>query len=507
MKRNKISYKRFFSLLLSMLLLSLCLAGCTSTQDSNTQIQSDTQKQSDAHGQESQAEPVNLKWYIRFDDQKDLKMVNDKLNELTLEKINATVEIINIPGATYDDKMQVIMGGREECDIIFTGATFADFWGNAARGAFLPLNDLMATYGKETYDAIPEALWEGVKIDGEIYGVINYQIEAKEAGFYVPTEILEKYEFDLSAVEKMEDIEPLLEMVKQNEPDKIPIVVLAKDLLPLMGYDDIGTYGSPGAVVIGDKDLTVVNQYETQGFKDFIEIMRKWYKAGYIAKDAPTITAYNDQIKAGKVACVLQNMKPGGLAQEEVSFGRPLTTKKIMEGRVLPSAIAATLNCISSTSKNPEKAMEFLNLMNTDKEVYNLMCFGIEDVHYKKTGENRIELIENSGYQPNKSWAFGNQFNAYLLPTQNDTDWEDTIALNENSSTSDLLGFVFNPENVKNQISQCQSVWDQYFPAIISGAVDLDTYLPEFLQKLEQAGSKEIIAEKQKQIDAWKEKK
>jgi putative aldouronate transport system substrate-binding protein len=157
--------------------------------------------------------------------------------------------------------MQVILGGREECDVVFAGAGFADFWGNSARGAFIPLNDLIAQYAQDTYDAIPESLWDGVRHNGEIYGVINYQIEAKEGGVYAPTAILDKYDFDLSSVKTMEDVEPLLAKIHADDPTIIPVVVNEVDFLPLMGYDDIGTYGTPGAVAIGDDSLTVISPF------------------------------------------------------------------------------------------------------------------------------------------------------------------------------------------------------------------------------------------------------
>lgn len=506
--------KKVLTLIMGLVLTVGALTACGNKNGAPTGVNSsggaetseENSKDTDASTGKKE-EPVELKWYIRFDDQADTAKVNEELNKLLLEKINCTVEISNIPGGTYNDKMQVILGGREECDVVFAGAGFADFWGNTTRGAFLPLNDLLDKYGKETYNNIPESLWNGVKVNGDIYGVINYQIEAKEAGFYVPTEILNKYNFDLSTVKKLEDIEPLLEQVHKDDPTIIPIMVNEVDLLPLMGYDEIGTQNSPGAVAIGDDSLTVVNQYETEGWQNYVKLIRKWYEAGYIAADAATMDSGNDLIKAGKVAVFLNNMKPGGEEEQEILWGRDLTVQKIMDGRVLPSAVSATLQCISSTNKHPEKAMEFINLLNTDKDVYNLVCFGIEGVHYNKVGDNRIELVENSGYQPNKAWAMGNQFNAYLQSTQSDTVWEDTMALNENSSVSELLGFVFDQEAVKSQVAQCQSVIDQYFRSIVRGTVDPDTYIPEFLEKLKLAGVDDIIAEKQAQLNTWKTSK
>lgn len=452
-------------------------------------------------------EVIELKWYTRFDDQKDTQMVNDELNKILKEKIGCTVKIMNIPAGTYNDKMPVILGGREECDIVFAGTSFADYWGNAQRGAFLPLNDLLEEYGKETYEAIPEKFWDGVKLDGEIYGVINYQIENTANGFVIRQDIIDKYGIDMDSIKKLEDIEPYLEKIHQDDPSMVAIEVNSMDTIPMIGYDEIGTANSPGAVMIGDDSLKVVNQYETQEWRDYVDLMRKWYEAGYIQTDAATATNQNDLKKAGKEAMIFGNVKPGGEQEAEVLWGRDMVQKQLTKGRVLPSKVSATMNCISSTSKHPEKAMEFLNLLNTDKEVYNMVCFGIEGVHYNKVDDNRIEMVENSGYQPNKAWSFGNQFNAYVYGDQPDTVWEDTIKMNEESDVSELLGFVFDQEPVKNQVAQCQSVVDQYYKAIVSGSVDPDKYIPEFLDKLEQAGGNEIIAEKQKQIDEWKANK
>ena len=69
---------------------------------------------------------------------------------------------------------------------------------------------------------------------------------------------------------------------------------------------------------------------------------------------------------------------------------------------------------------------------------------------------------------------------------------------------SPILGFAFNPEPVKTEIAQCQAVSKEYMPILGTGSADLATKLPEFLDKLNKAGSEKIVAEIQKQIDAWK---
>ncbi len=494
--------KKITALTLSLLMMLGLVASCASPETSS-EAPADASTSDAPADDTSTEETVDLIWYTRFDDQADTAMVNEALNAMTLEKINANVEMINIPAGVYNDKMQVILGGQEVCDVVFTGSSFADYWGNAARGAFAPLNELLANEGKETYDAIPEALWEGVKLNGEIYGVINYQIVGRQAGIYIPQKYVDEFGFDITTVNNFEALEPILADLKATYPDVTPTVVNVNDFNSYFGYDEIGALGSVGAVAIGDESLTVINQYATDGFSDFVTLMHEWYKAGYIAPDAATITNTNDLAKAGKLGTAFNNIKPGGEEEFEVLWGVDMAEHTFVEAHVSPTGVSATLNSIPITSENPGKAMEFINLLNTDVELYNLVCFGLEGTHYEMVGESRIELVENSGYQPNKAWSMGNQFNAYVYGSQADDVWEETMALNEGASVSNLLGFVFDMDPVQNQVAQCQTVVDQYRMAIMTGSVDPVEYLPTFLDELEAAGAAEIMAEQQSQIDAW----
>ena len=76
--------------------------------------------------------------------------------------------------------------------------------------------------------------------------------------------------------------------------------------------------------------------------------------------------------------------------------------------------------------------------------------------------------------------------------------------MNNSAVTSSVLGFSFNPDPVKTELAQCASVVNEYYVPLFTGSVDPDTTLPIFLNKLGNAGSARIIAEVQKQIDAWK---
>lgn len=118
------------------------------------------------------------------------------------------------------------------------------------------------------------------------------------------------------------------------------------------------------------------------------------------------------------------------------------------------SSVLSTLNAISTTSKNPEKAMQLLNLINTDKDLYNLLCHGIEGKHYIKVDSQTVKAIPDGGYEPNTDWEFGCQFNGYYREGQKPGIWEETVKINESAAPSPIIGFVFDPLPVKTQVAQ-----------------------------------------------------
>jgi putative aldouronate transport system substrate-binding protein len=185
----------------------------------------------------------------------------------------------------------------------------------------------------------------------------------------------------------------------------------------------------------------------------------------------------------------------------DVQFVKPLLTT---------DKAAATITAISATSPNKERAMMFLNLLNTDKEVYNLLTWGVADKHYKKVGDNRIETKADGGYQTFSAWEYGNMMNSFLSegdPKGGEVDgkfvkmWSD---LNKNAAPSNALGFTFDFTPVKAEKANCDAIIDELYYSISTGTVDTEKYLPQLLDKLKKAGGDKIIAEKQKQLDTWK---
>lgn len=453
-----------------------------------------------------------LNWYLRYEEQADQQLISDEVNKLTEAELGCRVNIKRIENGDYEQKISLALASGDSVDICHMAPRYG-FYSNVSKKAFTPLDDLIKQYAQETYASIPEHLWDATKVDGKIYGVPNYQIVGRMNGFVVLKSLLDKYDFDLSKVEKLEDMEPFFEKVKNGEDSSLKIYGSASSayewgLIHYIGLDPIGSEKYPAVVRVDDEELKVVNQYETEEFENFCKLMRSWYTKGYIPKQGSS-DGEADLKMQGLMVSWIDNIAPGYLPNFAKQCGdREVEGKVIDPPYVNTSNVIATMNCIGASSKNPELAMQFINMVDTDKNgIYNLLCYGIEDKHYKKLGENRIEKIEDSGYDPNVCWEFGNNLNAYLQPGQEDDLWEQTAQINENARVSNLLGFSLNTEPVATELAACTAAVSEYIGTLTSGAVDPEAVLPEFRAKLKAADVDKVIAEVQRQVDEWKKTK
>ena len=145
--------------------------------------------------------------------------------------------------------------------------------------------------------------------------------------------------------------------------------------------------------------------------------------------------------------------------------------------------------------------MKYLELLETDPYVINLITYGIEGVHYEKVSDNVVRPIEGVSYAQ-QSWAWGNVFNTYTLENQEEDVWEQTKEMNDNARKSPILGFGFNSEPVQNELVNVNTVVTEY-SGILTDERDMDELYDQFLADLEVAGVDKVIAEMQSQIDEF----
>lgn len=422
-------------------------------------------------------------------------------NEKTLQDIGVKTEWEFISTGSYSEKLNVIMAAGEEFDVCYTG--FVNPIASAVNnGAFLALNDLMDEYAPDLYDSMPEYWWDATTFDGKIYAVPNQQVAAMPSGVWTFKRHADKYGFDMDSIKCLEDLEPMLEVIKQNEPDLWPFRVVPGVGASITGEtaDDYEILTTGLCIKRDDKTAQLINYYELPEFYEGIELLNSWWKKGYIRKDIVSVMDDTSDFKAKKYVFNVGNWKPGMEVETMASYGEECVRSIYNEACITTADCDSTMFAISRTSKYPEKAMEFINYINTNVEAYNLLASGIEGVNYDMLEDGRIKVKEGNKYPIGSGWKWGNQFNAYITDTQDPNVWVETKELNENAKVSPIMGFRANTDDILTEIAQVEAVVAEF--AVIQYS-DYEKLYPEFLKRLEKAGLPKIKAEYQRQINEF----
>lgn len=502
--------KKLIAMLLVLVMVLGMVACGPQDEAATTEANNTTGNNADTSTEGNEREHVTLKWYVAGNGpQADTAAVLEEVNKYLTEKLNCSLEIVETDFGNYDQKMQMVISSQEEFDLCFTAHWSNNFYTNVSRNAFLELDELVDTYAPELKELVPQGGWDACKVNGKLYGVPNMQIWAMTNTIGINKEVAAQYGLPAEdSAMTLDELENLLAAYKADHPETYPLALDNQGALAfstfVMGYDELAGRHIPGVVMLDDETLTVVNQFELPQVKEFYERVYRWSQNGYIRPDASTVTDYKPDMKNGQhIAFFCGTYAPTAQSTYVNMYGCELFRGKLSDSYLTTSGITATMTAISRTSKHPERAMEFLNLLNTDPYLYNLITQGIAGKHYEELGDGYIKPIEGSGYAPNADWMYGNQFLAYFKEGQDPTDWVVTQELNESATPSVAMGFVFDSVPVQNEIASVTAVVNEYEAAFSTGVLNPDEYMSEFLQKLEQAGADVIVAEVQRQLNEW----
>ncbi|MFB5673831.1 ABC transporter substrate-binding protein [Paenibacillus terreus] len=487
MKKKK---RRLTTVLASLMSLMLVLSACGGGGSGSG---------ADGSGE---GKPVELIWYTIGTPQKDVDKVMEEVSKYTQEKINATVTMKMIDWGDYAQKMQVNVASGEPMDILFTSSGGFDYVQNARKGAFLELDELLEQHGKELTQAIDPAFLSGSKVDGHNYGIpANKELPQQEVWRFNKT-LLDKYNLDISNARSLDSLEPLLKTIKEKEPT-VTAFAMDKQYVPYVPYDYI-IQNLPMAVKLDTKDYKIVNILETDEMKAALKTMHKYYKAGYVSPEAATTGSTNDLTTSGNWFLDRAQTQPLAENLWSASYGYPVVTTPASDAIITNMSVQGSIMAISANSEYPEKAMEFLNLLNTDPVLRNMVDSGIEGVHYKRVDDKHMENLPESKSYDMPSYSLGNNMLLYLNPNDPDNKWDEFKKFNAEGVSSPILGFNFDASKVSTELAAVQNVKEQFWAALMTGTLDPEQNLDQVIEKFNEAGLPKVMAEAQSQLDAWR---
>lgn len=473
-------------------LSTLGLAACSSLSASKT---SDTT----ADGK------TNIVMYQIGDAPKNFDTLMENANKIIGDKLDAHLELKYITWGDYQEKMAIITSSGENYDIAFSSAS-NNYVINSQKGAYADLTDLYKKEGKELYDQLDPAYIKGNTVNGKIYAVPVIGNVSSQQRLAFNNEMVQKYNLDISNVSSYEDLAPLLEVIKANESGVTPFAYTKSSHI-----SDNFTYPAgnelPFAIDLSGDVTKIVNPYEVDHYKAHLRTIHDYYQKGYIPTDAATSDATFDlQKKTWFVREETQGPADYGDSLLTTVAGYDVVSKPITKAYKTNGSTQVANFVISSNSKHKEKAMEVLNLLNTNKDLLNGLVFGPEGENWEKDtdrGDGFIKLLP--GYKSDtrmSAWNTGNSQILYITDKVTDQDIANAKETLESSEEDPTLGFNFNTEPVKSEISSVQNIMKKYSANLNTGTLDPDTTITEMMDKLNSEGSyKKIMDEMQKQYD------
>ena len=308
----------------------------------------------------------------------------------------------------------------------------------------------------------------------------------------------------------IEDVDALYEKVAALEPGMwmiAPDNLGMPELTPLDYVGGLETY----AILDPENNTTVENFFDTEPFKKWCTYIHKWFENGWVNSGAASDTeSYYSYIKSGQAFSFFSDYgHPLSVVDQQNNCGGvELTMVHLTEPLATTATSAVFCYSIGSGSEDPVKAMKMLNFLMSSTEAMNLLNWGIEGEDYVVNGEGLLDFPEGKdastvGYHLGAGWILPNQFVCTPWATDGADIYQKIEDYNASSIISKTMGFTFDPSPVQDQISAVSNVRSKYYKALITGAVDPEEYIPLLLQEMEDAGSAEVIAEMQRQVDAW----
>lgn len=516
--------KKILALTLAVMMMATVFAACggttpaTSTPASSTATSTAAESTATAPAETTVPDnEVTIKWMTTGNSVTDDKAVMEKVNEYLKEKINAKLEMNWATWGDFDDKATMAINGGDDIDIYFTC-----FWSRneyvsySKRGAYLKLDDLIAEYAPNYFDGMHPAMRDGSAVDGsEGYGIYALPAAKEVAVQYVwemNMPVLSKYDITADDITDFYELGPVLQKVKEGEgadfyPFSNDTTILAKVADPSVFVDsqDLLTYQFD-PVNPSKSENVIKSRFETEGFEKFANKMREYYQAGYVdpaqALEPTMATSWTDAKTTGKWAISTRSAAPAYNFAESGQYGYEIAIKNAMAGVIDTNGPRGAMHAVSALSANPDRAVQLLNLVNSDVYLHDLLGYGVEGVHYNLENGKVAFTDEKQNYIV---WKAGMGQLAMYTPTVDDPDNIQKIIEDFNTVGVEALpslGFSFDPEPVNNEIAALANVRSEFFWSLAAGSVDPATELPRFIEKLKANGIDKLVEEANKQLQA-----
>ncbi len=454
---------------------------------------------------------VEVVMYVVSDRPAKQDEIDENMNKIFKEKLNTTLKVNWIGWAEYTNKYPLLFSSGEEFDLSYT-ATWLNFSSLAQRGAFMELDELWPKYAPKNYERQSQAALEQATVNGKLYCIPTLLPTYSSQGPIYRTDILEGTDWD-GKMENFDDLEVYCDYVKQAAPEMEPLNVYSSGLGFYAWYlcinsnykASVGGNGVPCYFDVTEDKPTVKVDYQIDQIRPYLEMTHRWNEKGFWSKSALSDTD-SQKVQGGKAACTIHNID----TYEGRAIDYPERNFKYADFRKDVSYLPFTQDAlvVSGTAKNPERALALYDLITSDEETYRAFYNGIEGVSYEII-DGQIKNPDPDNYGFSACWAARTpEFN---LPSVGSpqvvadlkAEWDNYIKEQDGKGAARFASFVLDTSMMETEYAAIRNVNQEYWLPLELGFVDLESGLADYQAKMEAAGIEKVLAEMQKQLDAF----
>lgn len=494
--------KKSFALLLALMLVLLSVSGLSALAEGKT---------------------IHPMRYVQpgtlpVDYETGIAAVNEKL---LADGYDIEVEIIRIPWGEYDTKLNLMLSTGEPFELLHVMQDVKNMSALAAMGAIVPVDEYLDNY--PTLKSIfTDTEWLGALYNGEHYAIpCSWRsFDCVMSYLDVRTDVMKAVGYDEFPAESVDDVLDLMKKSQdyileetgikaynwfhQNQ-DTAHWLHRTYDTYPFYVENSLG-------IVLARQDGTIDSFYESEEFKKDCETYYKMYQEGLVNPDVLNLdhsVMYDD---AGLGAFLpSQTFDPYTGVTIKRNTGIDTTVDWVKMCPEKPEMIytfVQNLNAISATAEDPESGLKFLEWLYSSKENHDLFHYGIEGVHYKAVGDNKMEQIlgdDGSALYSMDTWMSGYLPFMRFAADAPDNHIEYMTYKAENYVVSPIAGFIFDASNVQTELSNLQTEIIASIYPIKVGMVSYEENIDQAIANLKAAGLDAYLEEYRKQFAAYLE--
>ena len=443
----------------------------------------------------------------------DQDQIVDKANELTMENLNMTVDMIPMTFGAYSTTISTMLAANEPLDMF--PAYSSNFPTYIDSGYMVNLNDYEA-YLTGVKEQMGDAYYAGT-VGDFLCGFTEMKEWGFPDGIICRKDVLDELginaddiKIDPDDYSSYQQLDDLFAKVKEAKPGMIPFG--GGGSLAAASYSWYDGLGNDFGVLANyAQDKTITNWFESDQYYQLCNIHKRWFDAGYTSADIVTNQDSGETLmKAGNLFSFSCYYKPNTTVEKLAQTGYETVVIPITKEGIKSNASISSLSyCLANAAEDKTKAAQFMNFAYTNGDFNDLINWGLEGTDWVEDENGQATYpdgVDATSVQTHNDfgWGLPNQFVGHAWAGNPIDIWDQYREYNDSMLKSVAYGFSFDSTVVTDQVTQCSSVYSEYQKQLAFGGVDdLKASIKEFNDKLYAAGLQDIMDAKQEQLDAW----